>query len=870
MKQQLLLFIFLISIFHLHAEELYPNNIYPIVPNNDEPCSAALVNPNTDNSCGQIVSGTLAEATNSGVSSGCTGSTDDDVWFRFTATSTVEIISISNIVGSSTYLYFSLYTGSCDNLSLVKCANAQTSTVGPLSIGTEYFIQIYSVENSSVDSTFDVCVREGSTSAICQTSITDLSCSANFINNFTFSNSVDTPSIGSFACLPQTPNPSWFTLTIGSSGILEMEIKQTSLFGGTLDADFVAWGPFNDINNVCEILETDCPSCPNNTQNPDFYPFGNIVDCSYAAGSTEHLTIENAVAGEFYVILITNYSNQYGTTKLTQTNINSPNAASLSFEINVELGPNQVKCLNEETILNAFSPFADSYVWYKDGVVLADELSYELEVTESGVYSVEVYRDSCNSPYTDEVNVNFVDCENVGLIHINAFNDINLNSIFDIEESQFSNGYFTYELNSSGEINYIESSTGSFTLASPEETDSYDFAYYFYDEYDDCYNLSVATFENITVANGSEINIDFPIVDDQPCQDIAVYLIGNSSPRPDFNHTNYLTIQNLGLLTTSGSVDFLLDENLMLNSVSTSPNYTIITTSTGFTLNFVDLEPGNLLNVIISLNCPNSVNIDEVVTNIAELTTVSNEAVLENNASILSQTVIGSYDPNDIMESHGPKVVYDDFVASDEYLYYTIRFQNIGTAEAINVRIEDALDSQLDESTFQMLRSSHEYVVTRTNNQLVWQFDDINLPSESMDAEGSKGFVYFKIKPQSSYAIGDIIPNFADIYFDFNPPITTNTFTTEFVETLSIDEQSISSFSIFPNPANDVVNIKLKNASNGSFKVEVFDVQGKRILSQETTDAIQIELNVSEFESGLYFIKLANQSRESVHKLIIN
>jgi len=472
-----------------------------------------------------------------------------------------------------------------------------------------------------------------------------------------------------------------------------------------------------------------------------------------------------------------------------------------------------------------------------------------------------------------ELVLQAIDCSDFGQIVVDAYYDENENSDFDTDEINFTNGYFTYEINNDGLVYTVASSSGHLVLFSENETDSYDITFNLYGDEQNCYSLPVTSFENITVSTGNSVDVEFPVVAIENCEDLAVFLLNPSAlPRPGFNFENRIILKNLGNTTiASGTVEFTLDAALVFNSiVEINSNYVVNTTTNGFTVDFNDLEPGDVETIRVSLNCPNTVSLGTLVTNTVTYTTTQNDNVASNNTSTLSQTVIGSYDPNDINESHGPEIVYDDFAASDEYLYYTIRFQNIGTAEAINVRIEDALDSQLDESTFQMLRSSHDYVVTRTNNQLVWQFDDINLPSESMDAEGSNGFVYFKIKPQAGYAIGDIIPNFADIYFDFNPPITTNTFTTEFVETLSVDEQSISSFSIYPNPANDIVNIKLNNGSNVNFKVDVFDVQGKRILSQATTDAGQMELNVSEFEGGLYIIKIANQSSESVHKLIIN
>ena len=55
------------------------------------------------------------------------------------------------------------------------------------------------------------------------------------------------------------------------------------------------------------------------------------------------------------------------------------------------------------------------------------------------------------------------------------------------------------------------------------------------------------------------------------------------------------------------------------------------------------------------------------------------------------------------------------------------------------------------------------------------------LPVSVANTMTGKGYITFKIKPKPGYAVGDIIPNNASIYFDFNPAIITNTFQTEFV-----------------------------------------------------------------------------------------
>src|SRR5690606_13526866 len=83
-------------------------------------------------------------------------------------------------------------------------------------------------------------------------------------------------------------------------------------------------------------------------------------------------------------------------------------------------------------------------------------------------------------------------------------------------------------------------------------------------------------------------------------------------------------------------------------------------------------------------------------------------------------------------------------------------------------------------------------------------FNNINLPDSTNDEPNSHGYIAFKIKPKINVQVGDVISGVAKIYFDFNPPIITNTVNTEIVETLSIDEASAETFKLYPNPAKDL------------------------------------------------------------------
>jgi len=78
------------------------------------------------------------------------------------------------------------------------------------------------------------------------------------------------------------------------------------------------------------------------------------------------------------------------------------------------------------------------------------------------------------------------------------------------------------------------------------------------------------------------------------------------------------------------------------------------------------------------------------------------------------------------------------------------------------------------------------------------------------------------------------------------------------------DENNLSKVSIYPNPANDILNIK--NAENTSLKV--YDVLGKLVASKDNI-AINEQLKVSALQNGTYFIKFTDNNSVSTKKFII-
>jgi len=225
----------------------------------------------------------------------------------------------------------------------------------------------------------------------------------------------------------------------------------------------------------------------------------------------------------------------------------------------------------------------------------------------------------------------------------------------------------------------------------------------------------------------------------------------------------------------------------------------------------------------------------------------------------------GSYDPND--KSAFP-IGYGDekIIDPTTILEYKIRFQNTGTDTAFNVSIRDTLSSLLNPATLVMGAASHSYT-WRLEDQgtLVMDFPNILLPDSTINPTGSNGFVSFKISLDPEIRLPNFLSNKAAIYFDFNEPIITNEVTyrvdTNFVDILS----SIENFApitnlvkVAPNPGRDRTKLTFPDDSKFPMTFWLYSQEGKLVRKKVITK-ITTELEVSEFNAGIYYYGVYNE-----------
>ncbi|MBF0695296.1 MAG: hypothetical protein IR153_09585, partial [Flavobacterium sp.] len=180
-----------------------------------------------------------------------------------------------------------------------------------------------------------------------------------------------------YGCLGSEPNPAWFFLQIDEPGNLTFNISQVSNNGTPIDVDFIAWGPFP----VSNPSPADINAAP-------------VVGCSYSTAATENFSINNAVTGSYYIVLITNYNGAAGQITLTQTGGNGGTNCDIVCPLSID-GGGVPAC--PVAILTAVydTGTTATYQWYFNGAPIAGATSETYFATAPGDYSVVVNSDGC-------------------------------------------------------------------------------------------------------------------------------------------------------------------------------------------------------------------------------------------------------------------------------------------------------------------------------------------------------------------------------------------------------------------------------------------------------------------------------------------
>lgn len=236
-----------------------------------------------------------------------------------------------------------------------------------------------------------------------------------------------------------------------------------------------------------------------------------------------------------------------------------------------------------------------------------------------------------------------------------------------------------------------------------------------------------------------------------------------------------------------------------------------------------------------------------------------------NNTYLIQQPVTGPIDPNDIAVTPAGDGS-EGYITGNEILHYRIRFQNVGTAPAYQVIVSDFLPAAANITSFNMTAASHPYELSITPEGLcTWVFNGINLPDSSTNNEGSNGFIEFEIALQNGLPSGSVIRNSAEIIFDFEDAIRTNTV----INTIKfIRNGEGESLTAYPNPTTNSITISAPGASEMYAdqllftKCIVYAADGRVMYESTFAPSAQHNVQTAMWPGGVYVAELQTAEGE--------
>ncbi len=143
-----------------------------------------------------------------------------------------------------------------------------------------------------------------------------------------------------YGCLSSQPCPAWYYLKIGDPGSLTIYMHSVPQY----DIDFACWGPYTDPTSAC----------------PYGLTIDKMVSCCYCNSWEETCQIPNGQTGEYYILLITNFSQQACNILFSQTGGTGSTDCSILPPPVSNDGP---LCVGDTLHLNAETVANATYEW---------------------------------------------------------------------------------------------------------------------------------------------------------------------------------------------------------------------------------------------------------------------------------------------------------------------------------------------------------------------------------------------------------------------------------------------------------------------------------------------------------------------------
>lgn len=310
-----------------------------------------------------------------------------------------------------------------------------------------------------------------------------------------------------------------------------------------------------------------------------------------------------------------------------------------------------------------------------------------------------------------------------------------------------------------------------------------------------------------------------------------------------------MTLENTGTVPTVGS-SVTLDFDARLTYAGTSlPGATVA--GRRLSAPAPVLQPGERRQFDLTFQVPTSTPLASVLTCAATLA-LPNDLALADNTSAAPRPVVAARMAMTAEVDHAS--LNTSQVAAHEWLTYTVRFRNDGTAPATDLVIANALaGSHVQLASVQVLAASHAFTWAVRNNAVAFELRGANLPPFAQNTVASMGFVTFRVRVQDGLPTGTDIRLTSTVNLTGQAPAVLTAVTRVGGVTGLADAGAVATAAtVWPNPAREVLFLDVPTAE--TLSVTLFDGVGRvvRTASMPTTAR---QLDVRGLPAGVYTLR---------------
>lgn len=392
--------------------------------------------------------GTVAYATESQVA--CAGTANNDVWYKFTATSAGASISVD---GSPEFDgVFEVFSGnSCANLTSLNCTDAsfegdvESSVVNNLTIGQTYYIRVHDyLDDIPNTMTFDICVQQFTQCNLSQpanslleneTCGTDNNGGCNATNPVYYNISCGQTIYGSAWAENSNRDTDWYRFQLGVPGNVSWSAS----------AEF----PYT-------LLLVDITNCATPTI---------LASASFNACQDGSINFDFTTTGNYAAVILPSVFSGYG------CNTNNDYIVTLTLPSTATTiaaqGPTSF-CVNSNTTITS-SETTGGFQWFKDGNLLPTQITSTLTATQAGTYTL-LYTNTngCVAPLTQGVTLSTIPLDNAAFSFASGTVCVGSSNTTPTASStgtfSANNSSLVFANTATGEIDVQNSQAGTYTI----------------------------------------------------------------------------------------------------------------------------------------------------------------------------------------------------------------------------------------------------------------------------------------------------------------------------------------------------------------------------------------------------------------------